>query len=169
MNQEEHENAASEAPDTDASSSGVDSQLAAEREQSKKYLTNWQRAEADFQNFKRRTEHERADIIRFGVAGIVRDLLGVLDDLDRAIQNATSAEKGWIEGVELTRKNLISVLERHGVTEIEAVGEVFDPSIHEAVMQGPGPDGKVVEVLKRGFRLHDRVVRPAMVKVGSGE
>jgi molecular chaperone GrpE len=92
----------------------------------------------------------------------------VLDDLERALGSAGEADSGWVKGVELTKKNLESVLERHGAKEIVALGLGFDPSAHEAVMELPGVEGTVVAVVKRGWKLHDKVIRPAMVGVGNG-
>lgn len=146
-----------------------DPALKAEQEKAQGYLANWQRAEADLQNYKKRVDQERSDLAKYGTMSIIRDLLTVLDDLDRAISNAGDAGADWVKGVELTRRNFATTLGRYGVKEIPALGLAFDPNLHEAVMQLPGEEGKVITVVKTGYRLHDRVVRPSMVAVGNGQ
>ena len=154
----------------DQTDAPVDESVRAEREKAEGYLANWQRAEADFQNYKRRMEQERIERSRYAEESLLKELLPVLDDLDRAIANVSGdVDAGWIKGVELTRRNLLTTLERHGVKEIPAAGLVFNPNVHEAVMDGPGPEGTVLDVFQTGFTMHDRVLRPAQVRVGSGE
>jgi molecular chaperone GrpE len=158
--------AAEEAAATIAS---IEEALKTERDRADSYLNNWRRAEADLQNYKRRTDQEKSDLLRYGSAPLIKELLTVLDDLERALANAPDPDHPLAQGVELTRRNFVAVLERYGVAEIPALGQPFDPQVHEAVMQSPGEEGKVVAVIKKGYRLHDRVLRPAMVAVGTGE
>ncbi len=134
------------------------------------YFTNWQRAAADHQNFKRRVEEERSETARFASAALIINLLPIVDDLDRAFINIdpTVAGLNWVDGVRQVQKKLLNLLQMMGVTEINADGETFDPAIHEAVSQGPGEENRVVAVAQKGYRLGDRVVRPAMVVVGKG-
>ncbi|GIW08119.1 MAG: protein GrpE [Dehalococcoidia bacterium] len=146
----------------------IEEALKSERDKADNYLNNWRRAEADLQNYKRRVDQEKGDLIRYGSAQLLKELLGVLDDLERALASG-DGDSALMQGIELTRRNFVSVLERHGVTEIPALGQSFDPNVHEAVMQSPGEENKVVTVIKKGYRLHDRVLRPAMVAVGTGE
>jgi molecular chaperone GrpE len=132
---------------------------------------NWQRSAADFANFKRRTDEERSVIGQVGTALLISKMLGVLDDFDRALANVPpDAHEGWVEGVRLVERKLRTVLEAEGVTPIEALGEPFDPNLHEAVVHEPTsehPDNTVIAELQRGYRLNDRVLRPAMVKVAN--
>lgn len=155
-------------PATEAAAA-LEEALKTERDKADSYLNNWRRAEADLQNYKRRTDQEKGDLIRYGSAPLIKELLGVLDDLERALASAGDTDNPLVQGVELTRRNFIAALERHGVSEIPALGETFDPNLHEAVMQAPGAENTVVSVVKKGYRLHDRILRPAMVAVGTGE
>jgi molecular chaperone GrpE len=141
-----------------------------EREKAQSYMRNWQRSAADFQNYKRRVEEERGETARFASAALVINLLPLLDDLERALQSVDAHLAGltWIDGIRLIHRKFQAVLEMAGVQEIQAEGQPFDPAVHEAVSQAPGEDGKVVSVVQKGYRLGDRVVRPAMVIVGKG-
>ena len=143
--------------------------LEEEAENAEKYLANWQRAEADLSNFKRRIDQERADFANYATAELIKDLLPVVDDLERALGSVPSGqeEESWIEGVRLVYRKLLGVLESRGVTQIVCEGEDFDPNIHEAVMCVEGEEGKVIEEIQKGYKLHDRVIRPSMCKVGS--
>ena len=132
---------------------------------------NWQRSAADFANFKRRTDEERSVIGQVGTALLISKMLGVLDDFDRALASVPAdAHDGWVEGVRLVERKLRTVLEAEGVTPIDALGQPFDPNLHEAVVHEPTsehPDNTVIAELQRGYRLNDRVLRPAMVKVAN--
>lgn len=148
----------------------VNDELAAEREKSETYYKNWQRAAADFQNYKRRIEQERADSARLSNAALVINLLPVFDDLDRAIGSVDAHLAGlnWVQGVIAIHQKFGRLLEAMGVTEIEADGTPFDPSKHEAVGRQPGEEDKVLHVVQKGYALHDKVIRPSMVIVGEG-
>lgn len=130
---------------------------------------NWQRSAADFANYKRRTDEERATVAQFASSLLIGKLLGVLDDFDRALDNVPAdAHDAWVEGVRLVERKLRGVLESEGVTPIDAIGQPFDPNVHEAVVHeetADAPDNQVIGELQRGYRLHDRVLRPALVKV----
>jgi molecular chaperone GrpE len=137
------------------------------------YKDQWLRAAADYKNFKRRTDQERADLIRGASAGLVLKLLPVLDDLERAISSVTPevANSPWYGGFKLIPQKLQTVLESEGVAPIQAVGQDFDPNFHDAVIYeaaGAGQENKVVAELQKGYMLRDRVLRPTMVKVGQG-
>ncbi len=146
-------------------------ELAEVRAKNDEHLYNWQRSAADFANFKRRTDEERATVGQFSNAILIGKLLSVLDDFDRALENVPpEAHDAWIEGVKLTERKLRGVLESEGVTAIAAVGEPFDPNLHEAVVHEPTadhPDNQVIGELQRGYRLHDRVIRPSLVRVAN--
>ena len=146
-------------------------QLEEEKKKAEAYLANWQRAAADFQNYKRRTEQERQDVALLANAAFVINILPVLDDLERALSNVDARLAGltWIDGVRLICRKFQAVLEASGVKEIKAEGESFDPRYHEATMFGEGEEGKVVAEVQRGYMLGDRVLRPAMVVVGQGK
>lgn len=129
------------------------------------------RAAADLKNFKRRTEEERANLIRNATAGLIMKLLPILDDFDLAMQHvpAEVAETSWFNGLQGVQRKIQTVMEGEGVKPIEALGQPFDPNFHDAVMHedaGPEQAGKVTADLRRGYLLHERVIRPTMVKVG---
>jgi molecular chaperone GrpE len=141
-----------------------------EAAKSGKYLANWQRSQADFVNFKRRTEQEKGDIIRLANAGLIFNLLSVVDDMERALDNIPDKLAGskWVDGIVLIYRKFMTILEANGVSEMKAFGAQFDPSLHEAVMQVEGESDEVIAVVQKGYMLNDRVLRPARVKVGSG-
>ena len=149
----------------------LERELADVSAKNEEHLYNWQRSAADFANFKRRTDEERATVGQFSTAILIGKLLGVLDDFDRALENVPpDAHEGWIEGVKLVERKLRGVLETEGVTPIEALGQPFDPNLHEAVVHEPTadhPDNQVIGELQRGYRLHDRVIRPSLVRVAN--
>jgi molecular chaperone GrpE len=147
--------------------------IAALEKEASEYKDQWLRAAADYKNFKRRTDQERADLIRGASAGLVLKLLPVLDDLERAMGSVTPdvANSPWYGGFKLIPQKLQTVLESEGVAPIQAVGQDFDPNFHEAVIYeaaGAGQENKVVAELQKGYMLRDRVLRPTMVKVGQG-
>jgi molecular chaperone GrpE len=145
--------------------------LADEKKRAQEYLASWQRTQADFVNFKRRIEQEREETIKMANAELVRTILPTLDDLERALGHVEPpmVDDGWVEGIRLIERKLRAGLESHGMREIRALGEKFDPNLHEATMHGKGPEGIVVKELQKGYMLHDRVIRPSMVVVGNGE
>lgn len=145
--------------------------LAEEKEKAEKYLANWQRAQADFVNYKRRTEQERAEVTNLANSALVLSLLPVLDDMERALGSIPEelANSTWVEGMTHIYRKLKSTLEAQGLSLIEAEGKEFDPHIHEAVMTVEGEEGKVVEEIQKGYKFRDRLLRPTMVKVGRGK
>lgn len=142
-----------------------------EREKSAANLAGWQRAQADFINYKRRTEQENEDVRKFANSTLILNILPVLDDFERALATVPEelAEQDWTNGIRLILRKLSSFLETQGVSVIESVGQPFDPNFHEAVMQAKGKDGIVVEEAQKGYKLHNRVLRPSKVIVGNGE
>jgi molecular chaperone GrpE len=132
------------------------------------FYASWQRAAADFQNYKRRVEQEREDIARLAGAALIINILPIVDDLERALKNIDAHLAGltWVDGIRLIYRKFQSVLEMSGVKEIEADGAQFDPNFHEAVAFGEGEEGKVISVVQKGYTLNGRVLRPAMVVIG---
>ncbi|MDI6815266.1 MAG: nucleotide exchange factor GrpE [Dehalococcoidales bacterium] len=145
--------------------------LAEEKEKGKGYLANWQRAQADFINYKRRSEQEKEEISQFANAILMLNLLPILDDLERALTSIPPhlARLSWVDGIRLIERKLRASLEAQGLSPIKAKGEPFDPKLHEATMYSKGKEGMVIEELQKGYKLHDRVIRPTMVVVGNGE
>ena len=146
------------------------SALEKEKERADKNLANWQRAQADLANYKKRVEVEKQELAKFANAALVGSLISLVDDFQRARATVPDSILGmtWVEGLFLIERKLLSTLEASGLSEIKAMDEDFDPNLHEAVMHGEGPDGKVIEEFQKGYKLHERVIRPAMVKVGQG-
>lgn len=132
-------------------------------------LDGWQRALAEFQNYRKRIDRDRT-IEQAAMKGdLIKKVLPVLDDLDRALQNRPG-DDAWAGGIELIRRKLQSIVEAEGVTRIDAKGTQFDPNLHEAISQEPvegAESGQVVEVVQEGYMLGDRVIRPAQVRVAA--
>jgi molecular chaperone GrpE len=137
------------------------------------YLTALQRERAEFQNFRRRTTEERTRDAGLAAEDLIRKVLAVADDFDRAIEArpASIADDPWFEGIAAIDRKLRLLLESEGATPIDASpGRRFDPHEHEAIANVPGtdrPDGEIVEEVRRGYRLRDRVIRPALVAVAT--
>jgi molecular chaperone GrpE len=130
------------------------------------------RLHADFENYRRRAAREREEAVRYGSQNLFKDLLTTVDNLDRAIDHARKGGGGDLEnllqGVELVQKGLLGLMSRHGVSEVEALGKAFDPAFHEAMAQAPDESvapNTVIEVLQKGYKLRDRLLRPARVIV----
>jgi molecular chaperone GrpE len=157
---------AAETEDIDALKAGLEE----EKKKAETYLANWQRAAADFQNYKRRTDQEREELGRLANAALVINILPILDDMERALTSVDARLAGltWIDGIRLIYRKFQAVLEASGVREIKAEGEDFDPRFHEAVMYGEGEEGKVISEVQRGYMLGDRVIRPSAVVIGRG-
>jgi molecular chaperone GrpE len=161
------ETTAPEAPETAES---LEAQLEKAKADAAKYLDNWRRAEADFQNYKRRAESERDENRRFAGVALLMNLLPIVDDFERAFNSLDGglARLTWLDGLRLIHRKMVTLLDNAGVKPIEAAGKQFDPKYHEAVAHVDGDEGKVVSEVQRGYMLHDRVLRPAMVVVGKG-
>ena len=150
----------------------LEEELGTARQETGEVRAAWQRTAADFANYKRRTEQEREAVVELANEMLLLKLLNVVDDFDRAL-GAMPRELehlGWIEGVWLVERKLRALLESEGVTPLEVVGQPFDPREHEAVIHEEtteAPDGTVIAELQRGYRLRDRVLRPALVKVAN--
>jgi molecular chaperone GrpE len=137
------------------------------------------RSLAEMENLRRRTEKQVADERVYGIAGFARDMLAVADNMRRALDTVTPelhetadpAVKALIEGVELTERELLKVLEKHGVKKLEPLGSRFDPNLHQAMYEVPDPSvpaGTVVQAVQAGYTIGDRVLRPALVAVSKG-
>lgn len=130
----------------------------------------YMRTLADFDNYRKRADREKQDFFKYALAGTLRDLLPVLDNFDRALDHAGDGDE-FHRGVALIYKQFFDVLQKHGVKVIDEANVRFDPNIHEAVVREENPSvpsHTVVQVLQKGYFLHDRLLRPAMVKVAVG-
>jgi molecular chaperone GrpE len=145
-------------------------QLEAAQQEAAENKAAWQRSAADFSNYRRRTDQERDAMLGLANEVLLAKLLAIVDDFDRAIANmpAELRDVSWVGGITAIDRKLDQLLESEGLTPIEALGKPFDPHEHEAIAQEdrPGvPDGTVVAELQKGYRIRDRVLRPAMVAV----
>ena len=145
--------------------------LTEEKEKAEKNLANWQRAQADFSNYKRRTDQEKEELGKFANSGLILNLLPFLDDLELALGSVPPelAEVSWVNGVKQIERKFLASLEKQGVSVIKAVGEHFDPRLHEAVKEDAGKEGVITQEVQRGYKLNDKVLRPSRVVVGNGE
>ena len=150
--------------------------LEEEREKTNSYLDRLMRLQADYENYKKRTEKQINETLRYGNMRLILELLPILDDLVYASEaGSTGLDSVLGKGVEMTLKKLYSILAREGLSPIDAIGKPFDPEKHEAVsrVQVKGKDGLVVEEIRKGFKLRDTVLRPSLVTVavndGKGE
>jgi len=146
------------------------SKLETANKQSKEYFEGWQRERADFLNYKKRVERDQTNLHQVVTANIVKKFLAVLDDMELAVKNrpADATDQNWWNGVELINRKLQGILEAEGIKRIPAETEFFDPNRHEASSHEENPDyqsGQVIEGVKQGYILGDRIIRPAMVRV----
>jgi molecular chaperone GrpE len=137
------------------------------------------RSLAEMENLRKRTERQVADARDYGVAAFARDILAVADNMERALgaldadlrEKADAGTKALLDGVELTERELLKVLEKHGVKKFDPLGEKFDPNLHQAMYQVPDPSrpaGTVAQVVQPGYMIGDRMLRPALVGVAVG-
>jgi molecular chaperone GrpE len=145
--------------------------LLEEKTKADEYLANWQRSQADFINYKRRSEKEKEELGEYSRAAIVQCILPILDDFERAISAMPdeAVDASWVEGVRMIEKKLRTILESEGLSCIEAIGEPFDPYQHEAVRQDSGDEGIVLDEVQKGYKFNDKVIRASQVVVGNGE
>lgn len=154
---------------------GPDQEIAALEAERDDMRDRWLRAMADAENSRKRAEKERRDAENYGGSRLARDLLPVHDALTRALEAAGDDVRknapGFVEGVELTQRELNNIFAKHGITIIDpALGDRFDPNLHEAMFEAPAPGtraGDIIQVMNRGFMLHDRLLRAAQVGVSS--
>jgi molecular chaperone GrpE len=145
--------------------------LAEEKAKGESNLAGWQRAQADFVNFRRHAEQEKIDLSKFANVGLLVNILPVFDDLERALAAMPhgKANPQWLEGLKLIDRKFRDVLEKVGLCLIPTAGLAFDPGCMEALACQAGKKDFVILELEKGYRLHDKVIRPAKVIVGSGE
>ena len=158
-----------EGTEADSTGSGLDlDAVLAERD---RYLDQLQRTAADFANYRRRVEQERAQQRLAANEQLLREIVPVLDDLQRGLSSLPpdQQESKLAEGMRWVEQKFLTTLKKHGVTQIESLGRPFDPSVHEAVEADPAGGDRVVAVYAPGYRLGDGILRPAMVKVGPSE
>ncbi len=170
---EEQDASADEETSQQTKTGSMEEELENERQRSAEYLDQAQRARAELVNYRRRTEEELARMQKLAGERVLAKILPAIDDLDRAIKSMDAADRqsSWGEGIILVQKKIWGMLESEGVSPIESLGKPFDPSVHEAIsmQEGAGGATTVVQEFQRGFMLGDRVLRPAMVVVGSAE
>jgi molecular chaperone GrpE len=140
------------------------------KEESAHRLDQWKRAAANLENYRKRVEKERGELLALGQATLFAQLLPVRDDLERALQTVPATLHGltWIDGIGLIERKLGALFEQYGLEEVDPLGKPFDPAMHQSVLQEQTtqhPDGQVTEVLQKGYRLRDKMLRPAMVKI----
>jgi len=153
----------------DPSGQATDPELQAVRGEAQETFARYQRLAADFENYKRRTRQELADRTQYANEELVRKLLPILDNFRRALEHAPEGiDRNWFNGIKLVARQFEDTLQAQGVSQIPSVGEKFDPAQHEAIASeetDEHEEGTVVEELQPGYRLHDRVLRPTLVKV----
>lgn len=150
--------------------SDLQSELEEIRSQAEEYLDGWQRARAEFANYKKRIQKEREDSRSFITAEIMSKFITVVDDFERALSDRPSdgASDAWAEGVDMIYRKLKTILESEGVEEYSPEGEIFDPNFHEAIGFEESDDhdeGMIFQVIQPGYKIGERVIRPAIVRV----
>jgi len=146
-------------------------ELAAKTAEAEQNRDSFLRERAELENFKKRMQREKGEALRFAAEPIVRELLPVIDDLERAVDAAEDDDNPLLAGVRLVLKSALAILENHGVRRIDADGQPFDPHLHEAIAQVNHPQleaNQVVQQFRPGYQLHERLLRPAQVSVASG-
>jgi molecular chaperone GrpE len=170
VTQEAEAGEVSASTDSDGQLLALQSELQQVHAKADEYLDGWQRARAEFANYKKRIERERDQVQQNAAGNIIKRYLDIVDDLDRALKNRPQNEEGaiWAEGIELIYRKFLAILESEGVKVLDPQGKAFDPNQHEAISQEESPEhesGSVLEVLQQGYTLGDRVLRPARVRV----
>jgi molecular chaperone GrpE len=146
--------------------------IEAVQKQAQEYLEGWQRARAEFANYKRRTERELQENRDMAMGIAFKGVLPIVDDFDRALAHVPPELQGnpWVNGVSMVQRKLVKLLDDNGVTQFDPVGEMFDPTRHEAIGtddEGDAPSGQVTTTMQQGYLIGDKVLRPALVKVKS--
>jgi molecular chaperone GrpE len=168
-----------EVPETAAPAEAASDPVAALTKEAADLKDRLLRTLAEMENLRRRTEREVADARAYGVTSFARDILAVADNMERALralddeirEKADGGVKALLDGVELTERELIKVMEKHGVRKLEPQGQKFDPNLHQAMLEIPDasvPAGTVVQVMQPGYTIGERVLRPALVGVSKG-
>jgi molecular chaperone GrpE len=166
------EEEAEQAEDTDEDEEleALQAALDEEKEKAERYLGSWQRCQADLENYVRRAEQAKSETVAFANTALLLELLPILDDFERALTSVPTEldEQNWIKGIRLIYDKLKTALQAQGLAEIKAEGEPFDPYVHEAAGQMDGEEGIVVEEIRKGYKFRDKLLRPSMVMVGTG-
>ncbi len=167
LNKEEEEAKVTTSEDIEA----LRKELAEAKTEVQANLASWQRVQADFINYRRRIEQEKEETIKSANAGLALSLLPIIDDLERAFASLPPelSDAAWVEGIRLIERKMRTALETHGLSVIEAVGQPFDPRLHEAMRQDKGKEGIIVQEMQKGYRIYDKVIRPSKVVVGNVE
>ena len=155
--------------DRDPESNGDEDELQIARKEAQDAYDRFLRVSAEFDNYKKRAAREAAEFKKFANETLVKEILPILDNLERAIE-LSDTQNGLVEGVEMTLKEMLKVFEKFNVKPIDAVGEPFDPCFHQAVIQEESdshPENTVIKELQKGYLMHERLIRPAMVVVSS--
>jgi molecular chaperone GrpE len=158
----------SEQLSADVEREALEKQLEEAKTKAFEYKDGWMRSQAEFQNYRKRIERDNEMMYASMKGDIIKKVLPVLDDLERALQNRPSDSGAWVSGIELIQKKLLAILESEGVKRIEAVGAAFDPNFHEAISHESivgVQSGHVIAVVQNGYMLGERVIRPALVRV----
>lgn len=148
----------------------LEAELMQSKDQANEYFAHLQRLQAEFDNYRKRTQKEKEETVRYAAERIVEAMLPILDNFERAVNSTKTNQdfNAFSQGVEMIFKLMQNTLAKEGLTVIEAVGEPFDPNLHDAVLQvesGEYPENTVVEELQKGYYLKEKVLRPSMVKV----
>lgn len=154
----------------------IKEELAECKKEKQEYLDGWQRIKADFVNLKKRNEEDRKSFAKYANEEFILELLPALDSFDQAFKNKEAwekADKNWRTGIEFIHSQMMSILNNHGVTEMNPIGEKFDPKLHHSVevigVEDKKDDGKIIDVTQKGYALGDKIIRHASVKVGEVE
>lgn len=167
---EENQNTNGDEKISSEASFDVSDEIKKLQEQAEKYKNDGLYLRAEFDNYRRNMIKERSDLLKFGSERLVRDLLSVLDNFERALEAKINAENmaTFKQGIEMTASDLKNLLQKHGVSEMPTLGEDFDPFAHEALSSEPTDKmapGKVLRVFQKAYKLHDKIIRPAQVVV----
>jgi molecular chaperone GrpE len=150
----------------------LEKNVAEEKDKASSYLASLQRSEADFRNYKKRIEQEKQEALTWTNAELIKSLLPVVDDMERAISMMDPAvavkESSWGEGFKIIQRNMQDILRAHGCSEIECIGKPFDPNLHEAVGYEDGEEGMIISEHRKGYTMKNKVLRASQVTVGKG-
>ncbi len=170
LNNQESDQTDEQMAEEESADEQLQSQLAAAQEEVKTHQEQYLRTLADMENLRKRTQREKEELAKFANENILREILPVIDNLERALEHADQGENGdgLVEGVKMTLAQFSQVLERFGVVPVEAMGQVFDPALHQAMGQmesADQPANTVVQQMQKGYQLNNRLLRPAFVMV----
>ena len=149
----------------------IESQVGALRQENQELRDSYLRLRADFENYRKRLDREKGEFYRYALSGAISEIIPVLDNFERALASADEPDSEFARGIDLIRRQLTDVLQKLGLQEVPALQQEFDPKVHEAVVRDDNdevPNNTVTEVLQKGYRFQERLLRPAMVKVSVG-